>query len=69
MKLEERKKAIYVLLAFFMLLIFNAPILYSVNRPDFLGGIPVLFVYLFCAWLSCILLLLFHSLIRTKRKH
>ncbi|GAP62866.1 MAG: hypothetical protein D6802_02080 [Ardenticatenia bacterium] len=35
-------------------LLLNYPILSLVNRPHLLGGIPVLYIYLFGVWLGLI---------------
>lgn len=47
------------LAALFMLgcLLFNYPLLALFNRPTVLGGIPVLYLYIFAAWALLIALL------------
>ncbi|HEY0846062.1 MAG TPA: hypothetical protein VGE12_11900 [Noviherbaspirillum sp.] len=47
------------LIALFLLgnLLFNYPLLALFNRPDTLFGIPVLFLYVFGAWILLIVLL------------
>lgn len=47
------------LIALFLLgnLLFNYPLLALFNRPESVGGIPVLFLYIFGAWLLLIVLL------------
>lgn len=39
------------------LLLFNYPIISIVNRPVVVGGVPLLYLYLFGAWLIMIILL------------
>ena len=38
-------------------LLFNYPLLALFNRPGTLGGIPMLYVYIFAAWGTLILLI------------
>ena len=38
-------------------LLLNAPLLSMVNLPDYLAGIPILYLYLFIAWAVLILLM------------
>ncbi len=47
------------LLALFFLgaLVFNPPLLSIFNLPEILLGIPILFLYLFLAWMGLIILL------------
>ncbi|MGA6925560.1 MAG: hypothetical protein WBY88_07760 [Desulfosarcina sp.] len=40
------------------MLLFNFPLLYLFNRPVLVLGIPVLYLYLFTAWLLIIFLIL-----------
>ena len=48
----ERGIALFVL----ALLAFNPPLLTIFSAPALLFGIPVLYIYLFCAWAGVILL-------------
>jgi hypothetical protein len=47
------------LAALFLLgnVLFNFPLLALVNRPDFVFGIPLLYIYIFAAWAMLIALL------------
>lgn len=40
----------FVFLAAVLLAVFSYPLLSLANRPRILGGLPLLYVYLFAAW-------------------
>ena len=50
---HQRLLALFIL----FLLLFNYPLISTVNRPVLAGGIPLLYLYLFGTWLLMILLL------------
>lgn len=56
---SKDKKKHQRLLALFLLflMLFNSPIINIVNRPVLVAGIPLLYLYLFTAWLVMIVLL------------
>jgi hypothetical protein len=43
------------------LLLFNFPLISIFNRPTLIFGVPALYLYLFCAWLLLIVLVLIVS--------
>ena len=49
---HERAIALFVL----ALLAFNPPLLQIFSAPELILGVPVLYIYLFCAWGGVILL-------------
>ena len=54
---EKGKHQRLLALFLFFLLLFNYPILSTVNRPQLAGGVPLLYLYLFGTWLLMIVLL------------
>ena len=44
------------------MLLFNFPLLCLFNRPSLLWGIPVLYLYLFCAWTLIVFLMFIISI-------
>ena len=53
LKKHQRLLALFLL----FLMLFNYPVISIVNRPVLVGGIPLLYLYLFLAWLLMIGLL------------
>lgn len=54
---NNRKTQSYILVSISLFLVFSYPLLSIANKPAFLLGIPVLYVYVFSAWISGIALL------------
>jgi TRAP-type C4-dicarboxylate transport system permease small subunit len=50
-------------------LIFNYPIISLFNHEIFIFGIPLLFVFLFCAWAWVIIAMVFITRIHPKMQH
>jgi hypothetical protein len=53
LKKHQRLLALFLL----FLMLFNYPVISIVNRPVLVGGIPLLYLYLFIAWLLMLVLL------------
>lgn len=47
----------YILTALLLLLLVNFPLLSVANRPVFVGGIPLLYLYIALVWVLAIILL------------
>ena len=54
---NSRKTQSFVLLSLALFLLFSYPLISIANKPTFLLGIPLLYVYVFTAWVSAIILL------------
>lgn len=54
---EKRKHQRLLALFLLFLLLFNYPLLSTVNKPVLAGGMPLLYLYLFGCWLLMIILL------------
>jgi Na+-driven multidrug efflux pump len=50
-------------------LIFNYPIISLFNHEVYVFGIPILFVFLFCAWVLMILAMVFITRTHPKMQH
>lgn len=53
----NRKQQQYIILFVAMLLLFNFPLLSIYNKPSLVDKVPILYRYVFLAWLASILLL------------
>lgn len=68
--MQQRKKSAYVLIAVFMGLFFNYPLLSAANRLLFVNDTPVLALYLFGVWFLAIVFLMVVSVYRKRtRRH
>lgn len=47
----------YIMIAVLLLLLANYPLLSAANKPVFIAGFPVLYLYVGCVWLLAIALL------------
>lgn len=54
---DRARKQRFVFLAILLMLFFSYPLLSVADKMKLLGGIPVLFVYIFLVWIAGILLL------------
>lgn len=54
---EKRKYQQLLALFFLFLALFNYPLLSIANKPLLVAGMPLLYLYLFSAWLLMIILL------------
>jgi len=55
--MSESKGQRFVALCMLGMVLFNFPILALFNVPGTLFGVPVLYVYIFCAWAALIALM------------
>ena len=65
---DRVKKQKFAFLAILMLAVFSYPLISIANSVKLIGGIPVLYVYIFISWLISIVLLFRTSEKKDRKK-
>jgi len=59
----------YLLIAMLLLLLVNYPLLSAANKPVFIGGFPLLYLYIGAIWVLAIILLYLTTRYYQKQGH